>query len=848
MHPDTKSEGQVDEKYEIDVDVSYLEASSREINESAKPTPDGGLRAWGVVLGSLLVQFSCSGYVCSYGVFQAITRLLHKDIHDRLLSVSYLLDWEYVPIPDVTNGPSQRQAIRPRLLAFICQGFGVGLGGGMMYIPSQAVISQYFDKMLPMALSIVLSGVSFGAILTPIIINNLLEKANLPFATATRIHAGFTTSILIIACMLVRPRIPPPNVHVNVFACLKRLTKDKLYVTLTGGFFFFGLGLFFPIFYLQLAATTHGLSKEFAFYSLVILNGCACAGSFICAFVSRKVRADYVTIFSAIGCSIICYAFASVGTPASIVLIGVIYGLSYGVIISILTPLVSLVNDEPKELGFRLGIAYACAGVAELAGPPIMGALLSGYKWWRPATFAGLRYPIPPFHRKMSRRSSTLSQEGSRETEKFSQDTPTEVVPSDDSKHHTNTSDERTPNTHDNFPDGGLRAWIVVMGSIFIASASLIPGVSSKPIIKKIFFIRNHHQLLLGLVRYKFAMKYSLVFFPGLIVGRLFDLGYFRPLFIVSGVFLVVATFLAAQCTEYWELLLSQGILAGIGCGGLFTCSNSIIAHWFKKKRGRALGYMAIGSALAGTTIPIIVKNLLPIVGFRWTMRTLGFIFLFTVVVCNATMKPRLPPVNVKGGLFNFAVFKDISYTLYCLSVFFAFLGSYTVMTYISTSAAQVKTISPDLAFYFVSFANGSSLIGRWMSGMLADSIGPLNVMAPASLIVGITTYAWPFARSTASLVVISVLYGFSIGAFVSLLPKPAMNFGGEGDVGRRVGMFLTIAAFAVLAGPPISGAIERKTGNFEDMGYFAGSAIMLGTSIMLVCRYVVLGKWIGKV
>jgi len=49
-----------------------------------------------------------------------------------------------------------------------------------------------------------------------------------------------------------------------------------------------------------------------------------------------------------------------------------------------------------------------------------------------------------------------------------------------------------------------------------------------------------------------------------LIVGRLFDLGYFRALFMTSGFLLVVATFLAAQCTEYWQFLLSQGIMAGV--------------------------------------------------------------------------------------------------------------------------------------------------------------------------------------------------------------------------------------------------------------------------------------------
>lgn len=31
-----------------------------------------------------------------------------------------------------------------------------------------------------------------------------------------------------------------------------------------------------------------------------------------------------------------------------------------------------------------------------------------------------------------------------------------------------------------------------------------------------------------------------------------------------SGLLLVIATFLTAQCTEYWQFLLSQGIMAGV--------------------------------------------------------------------------------------------------------------------------------------------------------------------------------------------------------------------------------------------------------------------------------------------
>lgn len=46
------------------------------------------------------------------------------------------------------------------------------------------------------------------------------------------------------------------------------------------------------------------------------------------------------------------------------------------------------------------------------------------------------------------------------------------------------------------------------------------------------------------------------------------------------------------------------------------------------------------------------------------------------------------------------------------------------VMIYISVSATQVSTITPELAFYFVAIVNGTSIFGRWLAGVLADVIG----------------------------------------------------------------------------------------------------------------------------
>ena len=63
---------------------------------------------------------------------------------------------------------------------------------------------------------------------------------------------------------------------------------------------------------------------------------------------------------------------------------------------------------------------------------------------------------------------------------------------------------------------------------------------------------------------YSSILQYALVFIPGLVVGRIFDMGYVKlPLGLASAL-LVVATFLTAECKEYWQFLLCQGIAIGV--------------------------------------------------------------------------------------------------------------------------------------------------------------------------------------------------------------------------------------------------------------------------------------------
>ncbi|KZV66522.1 MFS general substrate transporter [Peniophora sp. CONT] len=390
------------------------------------------------------------------------------------------------------------------------------------------------------------------------------------------------------------------------------------------------------------------------------------------------------------------------------------------------------------------------------------------------------------------------------------------------------------------YPDGGLKAWLVVLGGtcLTFSTFGVVNAWGS--------FQAYYEDVLLAgtpssTISWIGSIQDSLVFLPGLVFGRLLDIGYFRITFVIASSVLVMCTFLVAECTQYWHFMLCQGFAIGLCSGVLFGPTMSIIGHWFKKRRSAALGIVAIGSAVGGLVIPITFSRLVDEVGFKWTMRILGFILLLTLGTANLTLRRRLPPIKAHGGLFNFAQFKNPAFTFYTIAGFVIFLGLYTMMVYIQASAPS-QGVDHRLVPYLVALVNAGSAVGRLGAGMLGDRYGIMNVMIPSTIFVAVFTYMWPFIHDTGPIAAITLLYGAATGAFVALLAGPMMAMGPTEDVGRRSGMCFTIMSLGALAGTPISGAIQDATGSYKPAGVYAGTVVLVGMVCLAVSRWFILG------
>ncbi|KAJ8089408.1 hypothetical protein PM082_014656 [Marasmius tenuissimus] len=376
--------------------------------------PNGGLRAWCTVLGGFLLQFCCGGYSVSFGVYQdfyvrefltnsspsaiswigsANTCLLIAGgvIAGRLYDRGYFYWLLYGGSLLTVFSLFMLSLAKPNhyYQVFLSHGIGAGLGVGMTYVPSIAITAQYFSTRRALAMTTIATGASIGSIVHPIMLNNTLGK--LGFANAVRASTGMIAGLLLIACCLMKTRTTvKKQASGSSKTVLKGISKDPAYITATVGLMILSIGLYFPLFYIQLDAVKHNLNETFAFYSLVILNFANVLGRIIPGFLANTFGVANMITASALICSAVTFAMIGLKDEIGVVFIALIYGFVIGAIISLMGPLIVLLTSDISELGARMGIAYFFSGIAGLIGTPIAGALLTkDFIWWRPAVFSG---------------------------------------------------------------------------------------------------------------------------------------------------------------------------------------------------------------------------------------------------------------------------------------------------------------------------------------------------------------------------------------------------------------------------------------------------------------------------
>ncbi|KAF2100636.1 MFS general substrate transporter [Rhizodiscina lignyota] len=383
--------------------------------------------------------------------------------------------------------------------------------------------------------------------------------------------------------------------------------------------------------------------------------------------------------------------------------------------------------------------------------------------------------------------------------------------------------------------NGGTAAWLKVLGCFFVFVNTW--GTASSFGVYQAFYETNSlSSYSPSAISWIGTVQVFLLGFTGVFAGPLYDRGYVQSL-LGAGCFLMVfGLFMLSLSTEYYQIVLSQGVCIGIGNGLTYVPAVSIVSNTFTTKRPMAIGLAASGSAFGSTILPIMFRQLIPIMGFGWVNRIFGFlalaISLLAIVFLRRDTRQAAPPSNT---FFDVRAFKEPAYVLLCAGLFFVELGYWIPPFSLPPYAQFSLQTSANFASYLLAIMNAGGLAGRVLPALVAQIFGPAWVLVAGCLSLGVLVLSWLGIHNIPGITVWSVLVGFMSGIAVSL-PNAVVPrlFPLKSVVGARTGMMWSFVAFAALIGSPIAGLlIDTKRNDYKPGEIFSGVSICLGAALL---------------
>jgi MFS family permease len=406
---------------------------------------------------------------------------------------------------------------------------------------------------------------------------------------------------------------------------------------------------------------------------------------------------------------------------------------------------------------------------------------------------------------------------------------------------------------YDDFPEGGLRANLVVLGAL----SAVIIVFGNMNTVGVIQAYVSEHILMdssASTVGWVFSVYFFFSFFGGIYAGPIFDYtGSTIPMYLGSS-FIIGGLFATANCHTVWQFILAFGVVVGVGTSFLMNCCISSVSHYFLKRRGTALGVCSLGGAIGGVVWPLLLRELYPRLGFEWAMRIYGFLSCFFLGIGCLLVKNRITKHKgdkkgvalVKDSFVLQDLIKDPAYLFLTLSILLCEFSLVLAITYISSYTIYQGHSEGD-AFMVTIVCNAVGIPGRYLPNYLADRYGSMNIMfACVSVCSILILVLWlPFGWNLKCMYAFSGLYGFFSSSTLSLTPVCCGLIGKTEDFGKKYGTVYFLVAFGNLVSLPIGGAIIGNGSGYSNMIIFCGVLEAVAAVLWLMTRYTLVGwKW----
>lgn len=326
-----------------------------------------------------------------------------------------------------------------------------------------------------------------------------------------------------------------------------------------------------------------------------------------------------------------------------------------------------------------------------------------------------------------------------------------------------------------------------------------------------------------------------------------------RAVILIGGSMFGVGMLLTGFATTLTQVIITYGLLVGLGLGMAYGCTINNTVKFFPDKRGLVGGIATATYGLSSVLIPPVANALNNSVGVSMSFVILGIAFLVIIVTCSmfiikcpADYVPEgfVPKVAAVPGKVQTAdknwkqmLADPVFYIMIIMLTCGAFSGL-MITSQASPMAQRMAGMTVGMAATAVSVLALFNAAGRIVAGTLSDRFGRVTVLRGAFVleILGLAMLLMTGEGDTFMFMAAVSVIGIYFGALMGVYPGFTADQFGVRNNSVNYGIMFIGFAVAGYFGPSTCGRILGSTGSYGTA--FIVSAVLAVVGIALSFLY----------
>ena len=339
------------------------------------------------------------------------------------------------------------------------------------------------------------------------------------------------------------------------------------------------------------------------------------------------------------------------------------------------------------------------------------------------------------------------------------------------------------------------------------------------------------------------------------LVGRALDRFPLRRVIGVGATSMAIGFLGLSQVETQMQFYLVLGLFIGFGASSMGNLATSkLVANWFERKRGTALGIAATGVSLSGVIMPYISAEIIDAHGWRNGFMVYGFFTFFVVVPLVLKLvvsHPRDVGMLPDGALIKEGdsskaavskpllsmrdVSRDRNFWVIVLTFSLMFCCMSTTLTHMVPRLTDMGH-ALQVASLVMSLCAGLGVVGKLSFGWLGDRL-PMRRILYIIILVQFTGQMIMFQSDALIWFALgAALFGYGVGGVVPTHGNIVGRTFGSERFGAVLGLMRPAMFPIQILGVPFAGWVYDTTGSYAQA--FQVLFILYGLAAVMVAFY----------